>query len=189
MKKVLITFILLMMAILLMADTPITSFKALVWSQFLNDLIEINVDIAYDESGDRVYMTIPDGKYPTEITITEEYRKAMFDLIRRYVRKERQAVDWEEEYDMELGRLPVADSRFKRYKTWHNSKVNSSANFFSQNKTLHQFILFFSPMTSREDDMITKKGFKLYFWFEDAKKLENAFKSKTYKKYFTKDNK
>jgi len=183
MKKIFIIYILLIMGILLMADTPIASFKAYEWNQFINDLVEIKVNIAYDEVEDRVYMAISYDKYPTEITITEEYRKTMFNMIRRFVRKQRQAIEWGEEYDMELGKLPIAESRFKRAKTWHKSRVNSSANFFSQNDKLHQFILFFSPMASREDNLITKKGFKLYFWAEDISDLEKAFNSRTYKKY------
>ena len=177
------------MGISLIAVTPITSFKALVWNQFINDLIEIKIDVAYDEAENRIYLTIPDEKYPAEITITEEYRKAMYDLVRRFERKQRQAIEWKEEYDLELDKLPVTESRFKRYKTWHKSRVNSSANFFSQNTELHQFILFFSPMTSREDDSISKKGFKLYFWAENAEELEKAFNSRTFKKYCGRENK
>lgn len=189
MKKILIINIIMIMEISLIADTPITSFKAMIWNQFINDLVEVKIDIAYDEAEDRIYMAIPDEKYPAEITITEEYRKSMYDLVRRYERKQRNAIAWGEEYDIELGKLPVAESRFKRFKNWHNSRVNSSANFFSQNTELHQFILFFSPMTSREDDSISKKGFKLYFWEENAQELEKVFNSKTFKKYWDKDNK
>ncbi|MDP8209230.1 MAG: hypothetical protein RAO94_13880 [Candidatus Stygibacter australis] len=184
MKKVLIIYIILVMGISLIADTPITSFKAMIWNQFINDLMEIKIDVAYDEAENRIYMTIPDEKYPSEITITEEYRKAMYDLVRRFMRKQRQAIEWKEEYDLELGKLPITESRFKRYKTWHNSRVNSSGNFFSQNTELHQFILFFSPMTSREDDSISKKGFKLYFWTENAEELEKAFNPRSFKKYW-----
>jgi len=183
MKKTIISLVVMMMGLTLVADTPITSFKALVWNSFINTLVEIKVDIFYQEDTETIYMAIPDEKFPMQITINEEYRCKMYNLIRRFERKYRNALEWEEQFDLELGVLPTAESKFKRHKTWHKSNVNSSANFFSQNAELHQFILFFSPMPSRTDRDITRDGFKLYFWADDIKQLEKAFHSKEYKKY------
>jgi len=55
MKKVLIIYIILVMGISLIADTPITSFKAMIWNQFINDLMEIKIDVAYDEAENRLH--------------------------------------------------------------------------------------------------------------------------------------
>jgi hypothetical protein len=183
MKKIIIAFVVLMMGLSLNADTPITSFKAMVWNGFINNLVEIKVNIFYQEDTETIYMAIPDAKFPMQITMTEEYRSKMYSMIKRFQRKYRNAIDWNEKLDLELGVLPTAESSFKRHKTWHKSNVNSSANFFSQSHELHQFILFFSPMPSQIDKDITREGFKLYFWSDDIKQLEQAFHPREYKKY------
>ncbi|MCF7913004.1 MAG: hypothetical protein K9M99_10780 [Candidatus Cloacimonetes bacterium] len=186
MKIIIIYLILLFFGFSLFADMPVTSFKALVCNKFINNLVEVKIEIKYDEDAESFYMAIPDEKFPMEITITDEYRDEMYKLIKRFERKYRNAMDWEEEYDLELGVLPTAESRFKRHNTWHNSQVNSSVNFFSQSTELHQLIIFYSPMPSRIDKDITRDGFKLYFWGDDFKELEKAFQSKVYNNFLKK---
>ncbi len=182
MKKIVLAVILLN-ACLLASDDTVAKIRAYSWNKFINNLVEEKLELRYRAKDDEIYLYIPDQLTPTEITISDEYRKVLIDLIKKHERLETRAISWEEQYDEELGALPTADSRFMKGSFWYDSRVNTTANFFSQSPEMHQFILFFSEMPASENKSISCKGRTFYFGQKEIKELKNIFLERNFIKY------
>ncbi len=187
MKILMAVVILVLAGAYLSADTLVAKFEGYSWNTFINNLVKENLELRYQEEAEKFYLVVPDKQTPTEITITEEYRSALYDIIKKYERKERQATSWEEEYDLQLGVLPTTDSRFYKGSFWYDARVNTAANFFSQSIELHQFILFFSEMPALDNKVVVRPAFSYYFWSEDVKNLKKIFSKSTFDKFTKKE--
>lgn len=173
MKRTLAALIIVALSFTLLAKPQeITSFKASVWLNYIRDLMEIDVHMMLDKTNNEIYFQFDIPASPLQIIIDEEYRKELLDYINKFQRKVRMADMREETYDLELGKFPTARSRFFKFKTWHDSKFNSTANFFSQKAEQHQFLIMLSPMNSQPGGKIKREGTTFYFEASETKKLE-----------------
>jgi hypothetical protein len=95
MKKIVLAVILLS-ACLLASDDTVAKIRAYSWNKFINNLVEEKLELRYRAKDDEIYLYIPDQLTPTEITIGDEYRKVLIDLIKKHERLETRAISWEE---------------------------------------------------------------------------------------------
>ena len=153
-----------------------------VWNQFTQNILEIDVELRFDPLIEEYYLVIdsPDGV--VEIIVNEEYRAGMEKNLRIFRRKLRQANLQEKQLDIELGEFPTAYCRFQKGKNWFESKMNSTANFFSQKKEVHQFIIITSSM-KEIDGILKRKSLTLYFDSSEIKGMQKLFTGDNFKSY------
>ena len=183
MKKNVVLIVILLMSLWLYCDVTVAEIKGHSFRKFINNFVEEELVLKYQEDTERFYLLLKQGKVTIEITIDEEYRDKLYEIIKDFEKMKRRAVAWEETYDKEIGRLPVAESRFHKGSSWYNSKVNTEVNFFSQNLEWHQLILFFSEMHAAENKNVHNNQFSLYFWDDDVRNLKKVFSKRAFKNY------
>ncbi|MCF7920061.1 MAG: hypothetical protein K9N06_09135 [Candidatus Cloacimonetes bacterium] len=184
MKKIIIIIMVLILGCFSSAETHrIGKIKGNIWNEFTRNLLEIEIDFCYNVETKEFSLLFNTPLNPIELVISEEYRAEMEKSLRSFRRKLRQAELQEEKYDLELSVLPVAVCRFEKGKTWFDSQINSTTNFFSQSKDIHQFILITSAMKENGDGVMKRDGLTVYIDSSEIKGMQELFKEETFQKY------
>ena len=182
-KRLLIMAILCAFTVTYAKSQRIGTIEGGIWNQFTRNIFEIDIELRFDPAEEEFFLFIDSPESAVEIIIDEEYRAAMEENLCIFRRKLRQVELQEKMLDVEIGEFPTAYCRFQKgKKNWYDSKINSTANFFSQKIDMHQFIIITSNM-KEQDGIIKRKSLTVYIDSSEIKKMLELFREDNFKKY------
>jgi len=141
----------------------------------------------YDPEKKTFDFYVKESLFLSGFTMTRENADQLIKAIEKYEEWNKKAIEKEVTLEKDISEISLKDIFWQSGDDWRFSgKTQTTASFFSQSKTRHQFILMFPKVTDKYNKYSDHKPDIIYFDFAEAVKFKEALKEESIKAFLKK---